>query len=217
MKKNKLKLTPWMIIKRGHYLYFLYYWLYGLIHDYKLAGKSLNHTVFNKQTDAFPVQCISYPYLKELLACVDFQEDEVFVDVGCAWGRLLGYLCLKTDIQQLVGVELNENVAEFAKRIFEDEPRVTILSGNILEKLPENGTTFYLFNPFGEEVLKEFLNVIEKKIKHPVRILYLHPTCRHVIETEGSGWILTEEKEVKPRCLGALRLCVYERKGGNEL
>ena len=211
MKKNKLKLTPWMIVKRGHYFYFLYYWIYGLIHDYKLAGKSLNNTVFNKQKEAFPVQCISYPYLRELLKSVHFKKDEVFVDVGCAWGRLLGYLCSHTSIPNLIGVELNEEVATCAKSIFKDEPRVTIISGDILEELPENGTTFYLFNPFDEEVLKGFLDAVEKKIKHPVRILYLHPTCRHVIEVESTSWNLIEEKKIKPRHLGALKLCVYER------
>lgn len=212
MKKNTLKLTPKMILKRGHYFYFLYYWLYGVIHDYRLAGRTLSHTIFNKQENAFPVQCISYPYLRELLKCFDFAEDEVFVDVGCAWGRLLGYLCLKTNIRQLIGVELNEEVAKCAQNIFRKEPRATIISGDILENLPENGTTFYLFNPFDEKVLKRFLEEVERKIKHPVKILYLHPTCRHVFEAEGSGWKLAEEKKVKPRCLGELELCVYEKK-----
>ena len=108
-------------------------------------------------------------------------------------------------------MELNEEVVQCAKDIFMNEPKVTIISGDILEKLPENGTTFYLFNPFGEEVLKRFLEEVEKRITHPVRILYLHPICRAVFEEEGSKWRLVEDKKIKPRFLGQLELCVYAK------
>lgn len=210
MKKNQLKLTPWMIVRRGHYLYFLYYWIYGLIQDYKMAGRSLSHTIFNKQENAFPVQSISYPYIKALVRCIDFSADDVFVDVGCAWGRLLKYLCYRTNIQKLIGVELNQEAAQFAQNISKSESRITIIAGDILQNIPEEGTVFYLFNPFGEDVMRKFLEIIENKITHSVRILYLYPTCRKVIE-ENCKWRLVEEKKVKPKNLGELELCVYEK------
>jgi len=210
MKRTSLRLTLGMIIRRGHYGYFFYYWLYGLIADYWLAKRSLGQTIFNKAHSAFPVQSISYPYLKELIARVDFGNDEIFVDVGCAWGRLLGYMRSHTQIKKFVGVELNEDVSKCAQRIFCDDPNITIITGNIINNLPLEGTIFYLFNPFDKTVLERFLKEIEDKIHHPIKLMYLHPTCRVLIDARQPRWTLVEELKIKPAYLGALTLCIYK-------
>lgn len=210
MKNKSLKLTPSMIIRRGHYAYFFRFWLYGKIVDYHIAGESLNRTIFNSAAGAFPVQCISYPYLNELLPHLKLNPHDVFVDVGCAWGRLLGYLRLKTECQSLVGVELNATAAECAQTIFLGDPRVTIIQGDILEHLPENATVFFLFNPFDKKVLESFIRKIETSIFHPVRLLYLHPMCRGILDAGRTNWVLREEVPLKPKHLGPITLCVYE-------
>ncbi len=211
MDRTSLKLTPEMIMRRGHYCYFFYYWIYGLIADYRLAGKSLNQTIFNKVDGAFPVQSISYPYIKALIACVDFGSDEVFVDVGCAWGRLIGYMSSNTRIKKFIGVELNKDVAECARRIFYGDLNITIITGNIIDNLPLEGTIFFLFNPFDKTVLERFLNEIEENIHHLVKLMYLHPTCRELIDIRPR-WVLMKDLQIKPKHLGALTLCIYEYK-----
>ena len=207
---KQLKLTPSMVIRRGHYLYFLYYWIYCHINDYRIASKNLNHTILNDSPDAFPVQCISYQYIKELLKCYNFSDNDVFVDVGCAWGRLIGYMRLHTPVKKFYGVDLNSEVAEFAQKIFKNDDRVTIISGNILENLPMDGTIFYLFNPFAANVLDSFLSCIEEKMDHSIKILYLYPLYKEIFFTHTDKWHLLETKMLKPRWLGEIEMCIYE-------
>lgn len=216
MEKDPLKLTPGMILRRGHYGYFFCYWLYGRIMDLRLAGRSLDRTVFNSGKGAFPVQSISYPYIRALERRLCVGPDDVFVDVGCAWGRLLGYVRSHKKVKQLIGVELNPEVASRARKIFQNDARVKIVSGDILEHFPREGTVFYLFNPFDEEIFAKFIATVEANIRHPIKLLYLHPTCRAVLDAGRPGWSLVREEKIKPKHLGPLVLCVYEYDRGKD-
>lgn len=209
MDKNPLKMTPKKILKRGNYLYHFYFWIYGLYFDLRLAGKSLNDTVFNSTESAYPAQSLSYIYLRELIKIIEYDKNDVFVDVGCAWGRLLSYLQKKTKIEEFIGVELNESIAKSAQSYFENNPKIKILSGNILDVLPETGTIFFLFNPFDRKTLSLFLDSIEKNIRHKVTLIYLHPTCREEIDSR-TYWSLVNHTRLKPRHMGALDVCIYE-------
>lgn len=208
MRDNKLRLTPKMVIKRGHYLYFLYYWIYGWFMDCKIAKKSLNKTIFNNDSAAFPVQSISYPYIKELIKNIEYNDNDVFVDVGCAWGRLIGYLRNHTNINKFIGVELNEKVARQASKIFNNDKNITIINGNILFNIPKEGTIFYLFNPFDASVLDAFLNEVEKIIDHDIRVLYLYPEYKDVFRNR-KFWYLSSIKNLKPKYMGILKLYEY--------
>ena len=208
MKNKCLKLTPSMILKRGHYLYFACYWIYEKIVDYRISKKNLSTTIFNDAPEAFPVQSISYPYIHQLEKHLEFSDNDVFVDVGCAWGRLLGYIDSKFEIKKLIGVELNDDVAKQAKKIFETNNNIEIISGNIIENLPNEATVFYLFNPFDATVLRKFICEIEKRIKHEIKILYLHPEYEREFEREN--WMLIESHRLMPKHLGSIKLNIYK-------
>ncbi len=210
MKKKQLKTSPISVIKQGHYFFFFKNFIYTLYMDYCIAHRAMNKTVFNKIDGAYPAQSINYQYLRELLKVIDFTEDDVFVDVGCAWGRLIGYMKKNTRIKKFVGVEINEEIARFAQDVFKNDNRVEIVCGDIVNNIPIDGTVFYLFNPFNEKYLEKFLKGIEKTIKNKVRLIYLHPTCRCIIDN-NDYWRLIEEKRIKPKYLGDLLLCIYEK------
>ena len=212
--ENNLKLTPLMIIKRGDYLYHFSFWIYGLFYDIQLAGKSLNNTIINKSKDAYPVQSISYMYLIELVKQLKYNPEDVFVDVGCAWGRMLGYLRKKTTISKFYGVELNDEIAKQAKHFFEKDSKVEIISGNVLNNIPVDGTIFYLFNPFNADVLDAFLSALEKQIRHNVKVIYLHPTCSEIFE-KHSDWKKIETIELMPKKMGKLEMFVYQKNFDN--
>lgn len=210
MKSSNFCLTPWMVIRRGHYIYHFTQWIYSGIMDYRLAGKRLDETIFYEEDGAYPVQCISYHYIRELLRAVSFSDGDVFVDVGCAWGRLIGYMRLHTRIHRFIGVELNHKVALEAQKIFRDDPCVNIIEGNILENLPLEGTVFYLFNPFNEVVLGQFLDLLERRATHSVKILYLYPTCEKVFTQRSNRWRVLFSSSLRPPFMGSLDLVVYE-------
>lgn len=206
---DDFKLTPSMVLKRGHYGYFFYYWVYTRLHDYRIAGCSLEGTRFNSLPGAYPVQCLSYPYLRELCRQVSFSETDVFVDVGCAWGRVLGYLRQKTPLGHLFGVEYNTEVARQTEEFFKDDPAVTIFAGDATEYIPREGTVYYLFNPFDAATMARFLQRLEQNAVEPVRLLYLHPTCKQVIEARAPAWRHERTIWLRPKHLGPLELCIY--------
>jgi hypothetical protein len=50
---------------------------------------------------------------------------------------------------------------------------VEIISGNIITNLPEDGTLFYLFNPFEREIMVEFIKLLQVTfINKMIRIVY---------------------------------------------
>ena len=210
MLQRKLKLTPMMILKRGRFFYFFFHWLYEIVADFCLSGMLLNRTIYNEDQGAYPAQSISYLYLREMVKAVELKVNDVFVDVGCAWGRLLGYMRRHTNAKKYIGIELNLAIAAKAKEIFQNMQNVEIIAGNVLDNFPMEGTVFFLFNPFDAEMMDSFLSLIEKSIIHKLRLYYLHPTCRHVFDERPQHWKLQEEIDLKPAHLGALTLCVYE-------
>ncbi len=208
MRKNELRLPLRSVLRRGHYLVFFGYYLYSLWMDWRIAGRSMSQTVFNRQSGAYAVQCISYPYLHELIGVLRWKPDDVLADVGCAWGRLLGYLERKTDIRDLIGIEINPEAAGTAKQIFRGSRRVRILEGDVLDVLPEEATILFLFNPFDDDVMCRFLDLVEACRKRPLRLYYLYPTCRQQFSGRGL-WKLEREVILQPRHLGPLSLCEF--------
>ena len=205
----KHKMTKSEILIRGHYLYHLYFWLYGIVYDLRILGKITNKTIVNKFYDAYPSQNMSYYYLRELIDEIKVKKEDVVVDVGCAWGRLLGYLERKTETKKLIGVEINHDIAEQAKSFFKGTERVEIREGNILDALPEDGTVFILFNPFGRETLRKMVELIEEKVDHAVRIIYIHPTEERVFYGRDR-WEMKKSGTLRPRHMGELRYIEYE-------
>ena len=208
--KNELKMSPKYIVKRGHYLYFFCYWIYGLYNDFKIAGISLSKTIFNKNENAYPVQSITYPYLNELLKYIQLDTNDVFVDVGCAWGRLIGQLNKKIKLKKIIGVELNKDAANIAKKAFEDYENIEIIVGDIIDKLPTQATVFYLFNPLSSQTSNAFVKKIESEYKKTIRVFYFHPVYRELFDND-EHWQLLNEVEVFPKHsgLGGILLCEY--------
>ena len=53
-------------------------------------------------------------------------------------------------------------------------PNVEIITGDATQVLPEDGTLFFLFNPFGPEVMKRFMEHLKQR--PGIRIIYYY--CR---------------------------------------
>lgn len=207
--RKSLKLSPLAVIRRGHYLYFARFWLRSRINDRAIAGKPLSSTTFNDNAAHYPVQSISYPYLEMLPELLQLSRDDCFVDIGCGYGRLLGYLSLNSNCGELVGIDLNAEAIRIARIVESRLNNVTILEGDATLLVPENATALFLFNPFDEGVLTAFLEKVEATCKKGTRVDYLFPEHERVF-IERSRWRKVRTRELKPKHLGALRLVSYE-------
>lgn len=104
------------------------------------------------------------------------EEDEVLVDVGCGKGRVLNWWLRFYPRNRLVGIELDAEVAAKTRHRLRRHPQVEVYSGNVLDLFPEEGTFFYLFNPFDRTVMRQFLDVFfrsrPQRLLKPRKILY---------------------------------------------
>lgn len=200
----------WEKVQRGHYLYFMYYYLYTKIMDKKIAGISMEVFIYNRGDEIFPVQSLSYRMLRKAIKEIEFGENDVFVDVGCGMGRLLGFLFLNGKKGKMnYGIEINKDVAEFAKSTFKRDKNVEILYGDATGISIKDATVFFLFNPFGESVLHMFLDNLENSVIKGTRIYYFHAIYENVFKERRDKWINIKRVEVKPKYHVPVILCEY--------
>ena len=211
MEIKEKRLTFSEILRRGHFIYFAYDYLYTMYMDDKIAGSSLKGLVCNQDDGIYPVQSLSYRILRCLAKVIEIDQDDVFVDVGCGWGRLIGYLRKKRlGGKETFGIEINQDAADFTKQVFKNDPHVHIYCANAVECYIPSATVLILFNPFSETILEEFLDMIEEHYRHRVRLYYLHAVHESVFNKRKDRWKLLERKLIVPKYHIPVVLCEYE-------
>jgi SAM-dependent methyltransferase len=128
---------------------------------------------------AYKSQSVDYLLLIEAFKLVPFNSFSGvrIADVGCGAGRLLAYLNYINARNFYVGYELNLDLAESARKLFQNNKNIQIKSGNVLNERCEHD--FYvLFNPFPSDVFIQFLNLIEGF--GPISIMYINASAAHV-------------------------------------
>lgn len=211
MKIKEKRLTFSEKLHRGHFIYFACDHLYTMYMDYRIASCSLNGLLCNPGDEIYPVQSLSYRVLRCLAKVIEIHKGDVFVDVGCGWGRLIGYLRRKgLGGKETFGIEINSSAANFSKLVFKHDPHVHICCANAVKCYVPYATVLLLFNPFGETVLEEFLDMIESHYHHNIRLYYLHAVHENVFNKRKSRWKLRKRQLLKPRYHIPVVLCEYE-------
>jgi SAM-dependent methyltransferase len=91
-------------------------------------------------------------------------EDYTFIDFGCGKGRAV-LLASEMKFREVVGVELNPRLSELARAnaaIWTNAGKalspIRIVTGDVLEmKWPDGPCLVYLYNPFGEQVMRRLV------------------------------------------------------------
>ena len=104
------------------------------------------------------------------------RPDDVLVDVGCGWGRVINWWLNAGAGLRIVGLELDPEVASAARSRLGKHPRVTILTGDAVANLPADGTLFYMYNPFDAAVMTRFRDRMLSLFRgrRDVRIVYVN-------------------------------------------
>ena len=204
-------------LRRGHFIYFLYCKIYEKTMDKKIANTSLEVWICNKESGIFPIQSVNYRILRSLKKEIDLGPNDIFVDVGCGMGRLIGYLRVcKINGKKTYGIDINREAAEFSKRLFDGSDDVKVIYGDATKVKIKDATVYMLFNPFGGEILKSFLDNVEKIAKRDTRIYYLHAVYEDVFYERRERWELLKRVEIKPRYHLPVILCEFKFRGNEE-
>ena len=101
-----------------------------------------------------------YHVLRDIFARVPIVPDDVLVDIGCGEGRVINFWLSRGLKNQIIGIEAVEAVAAEARKRYQRYRNVSIVTGDAIENLPRNGTLFFLYNPFDDEVVTQFEKTI---------------------------------------------------------
>jgi SAM-dependent methyltransferase len=116
---------------------------------------------------------------RRLLKSLDIDyPDYTFVDYGSGKGRAL-FVAAELPFRKVVGVEISADLHHIAEKnllLYESSNlmcRIELWCGNALEyPLPDGDLVLHMYHPFGPDVLREMLAVIEASaVAHPRRIL----------------------------------------------
>lgn len=133
---------------------------------------------------------------------------DVLVDVGCGRGRVILWWLSQGYKNKIIGAEIDPAVAEYARRKTRKFRNVTIIEGNILDNIPEDGTIFYMYNPFARPVVEKFRDRMLEKFENRKEALLLYYNCKHLDLFHNNPHWQVEEKDLThvPSAQGSLAL-----------
>lgn len=122
----------------------------------------------------FHTQSVEYEELKNVFSYWPLKDSDAVMDIGCGRGRIFNYLLSRKFKGHLYGAEIDPEIAAFTEKRLKPYSNVTIFTGNALDYMREDVTIYFLFNPFNEKHMEQFVKKIQK-IHDSVRIIYYYP------------------------------------------
>ncbi len=117
---------------------------------------------------------------------------DVLVDIGCGHGRVINHWLRHYSRNQIIGIECFHDIAARTRERLKSYDNVKIITGNALEALPENGSLFYFYNPFGPESVQLLKQQFCKLFDRDQKVKFLYYNCRHVDIFEcDPAWTVT--------------------------
>jgi SAM-dependent methyltransferase len=122
---------------------------------------------------------------------VIIKESDVLVDVGCGKGRVINWWLHQGLRNKMVGLELDERFAQLTAERLKPYDNVRILSGNALDNIPEDGTIFFLFNPFHAPVVEKLKDLLNGMFceRGDVTIVYCKCECLDLFQNDPN-WVV---------------------------
>lgn len=146
-------------------------------------------SLYRESMGATGSQSTGYWALDKIFEGEVFSEDDDFIDVGCGKGRILAYMLSKSYPCSLTGIELNEEVAAYAKKWAATYPQINIINGNAFDIDYNNYTVLFLGRPFETEMFHSFIDQLEEKLTHKIKIFYWCDIQSGEYLENRKGWV----------------------------
>lgn len=150
----------------------------------------------NKDMDKHGIS--PYGTIREIIEYLKPNQEDVFIDYGCGTGRMI-FFAANRELKKVVGVELNKEIADAAMRNYRNLKNavtpVEIIIADAAHFNADEGTIFYLYNPFGRKTVSAVIGNIKKSLTlHPrkIRIVDYGLQCRYLFEDEP--WLELEKE-----------------------
>ena len=173
--------------------------IYDILQDEKLGietGQFISKEDHSLHKDMSPSIPTPYPILRKVFDRLRLGPQDIFVDIGCGKGRAV-FMAGAKNIKKAVGIELNGDIIAIAldnlRSIKTPLAAVEFVRGDAASVSLNEGTVFFMYNPFGYKTLSKVMNNIKASLADKprrIRIAYYSPVHRELFD---SGDWLKEE------------------------
>lgn len=167
--------------------------VFDAIQDKRICGCSLVKYVpslFRESKGATGSQATRYCVLDEIFKDEKFTPNDSFMDIGCGKARVIAYLLKFHFPGKLYGIELNADVANFAKNWTKKYENISIINGDAFEYNFDAYNIFFLGRPFETEFFIKFIEKFEREMTHPVKVFYWWDQQSGNFLNHRDGWDL---------------------------
>ena len=144
-------------------------------------------SLYEEYSDSVEYVPTPYYFLKQSLKYLNHSRGSI-IDIGCGSGRVLRYFqkyIKNNNTYEFIGIDLNTKVLDLGRK-FDDEIKY-INNDATLYKFPQDTILIYLFNPFGQSSMSNFIDNLvsqKNKFKSKVRIIYVSPVHMDLFEKD---------------------------------
>ena len=114
-----------------------------------------------------------YFVLEGLFSFYAFDGTSHLLDVGCGTGRALAHFVREAFPGGATGIELDPALAGTARQWAERYPNLRIIEGNVLDLDLSPYSDFYLFNPFDQGILQQFIEMAELQVPRAFTLVHM--------------------------------------------
>jgi SAM-dependent methyltransferase len=142
--------------------------------------------------DFFHYQASAWTSLQRALDGRSVSSEDVFLDLGCGKGRVLWLAARNYPFRRVIGVEVVEQMADFARANLEANRHrfrageATVEVANAADyTIPDDVTVIYMFSPFGGDVFRAVTNNMVASLDRRPRaltLIYANPELASVVE-----------------------------------
>ena len=149
--------------------------------------------IVESRSDRYHSVTLPYPVILSIIRSLQLAPSDVFVDLGCGKGRVV-CCAARIGIREAIGIEREQELCRLAQTnaLRLRGRRTTISIRHVSAENADylNETVFYMFNPFGEDVMRAVVSKIASSLTlnpRPIRLVYVKPVFESVLEE--SGWL----------------------------
>lgn len=131
-----------------------------------------------------------YPRIWRTIRELQLKDSDVVYDIGCGMGRVL-CLFARQRVSRVIGIEISPELTDRAARnLISVRGRIapaTAIVGDAARSCYDDGTVYFMYNPFGEGTLRDVLHRIQHSIHMSprfIRIVYMNPVFEHVVDDQ---------------------------------
>ena len=162
-------------------------------YDKKLGIFTCGREPVTEKHDSIPYIPASYHRIFMVLQILNLNKNDVFFDLGCGKGRVL-FCATSFQLKKIVGVELRQALVENARENYQHlklkKTPVIIIQTDAARANLDEGTAFFMYDPFGYETLEQVLQNLEESLRRfPRQIKIAYVNARYRERLDALPWL----------------------------